>query len=50
MVPRMQMVAAPLTQTVPSGSAVTSMLAARPTLLPWETRYDAGAAPVDVSH
>jgi hypothetical protein len=38
MVPRMQMVAAPLTQTVPSGSALISMLPARPSLVPWETR------------
>lgn len=38
MVPRMQTVAAPPTQTVPSASAVISMLAARPSLVPWETR------------
>ena len=38
MVPRMQTVTAPLTQTVPSASAVISMLAARPSLAPWETR------------
>ena len=38
MVPRMQAVAAPPTQTVPSGSAVISMVAARPMRVPWETR------------
>lgn len=38
MVPRMQPVAAPPTQTVPSASVVISMVPARPTRAPWETR------------
>jgi hypothetical protein len=38
MVPRMQTVVAPLTQTVPSVPVVISMVAARPSLAPWETR------------
>lgn len=38
MEPRMHTVVAPLTQTVPSGSVVISMLATRPSRVPWETR------------
>jgi hypothetical protein len=42
MVPRMQTVVAPLTQTVPSVPVVISMVAARPSLAPWETRWAGG--------
>ncbi|MEU2133171.1 hypothetical protein [Streptomyces sp. NPDC018352] len=34
----MHTVVAPLTQTVPSGSALIPMLADRPSRVPWETR------------
>jgi hypothetical protein len=36
-VPRMHVVVAPPTQTVPSGSAVIVMSPVRPSLAPWET-------------